>query len=330
MSWLLAFLGFALLIIFHELGHFSAAKAVGMRVEKFSLFFGAPIAKIQRGETQYAIGTIPLGGYVKITGMSPDEAAELPPELFARSYAGSPVWKRLVVIAAGPFVNLVIAFVLLLGIVTIHGRAVDGIAVSQIQTGYSAKTVLQDNDRLAKVTAAATTTSPAKTVLGDEPGVSNAELDKRQAAMIALISTGGCNAKPLGTQYKGDGPPYTPEYAECANPQPLQVTVRRDGVLKTVPVTPKYDPVRKRYRLGLSFAYPIEKTGIIDGAGASVSQMWFITRETVTAIAKIVYNKQARHEVSSVVGGYETTRQSFEVSTAQALTVIALISLSLA
>ena len=61
MSWVLAFVGFALLIILHEFGHFVAAKAVGMRVEKFSLFFGPMLAKFQRGETTYGIGPIPLG-----------------------------------------------------------------------------------------------------------------------------------------------------------------------------------------------------------------------------------------------------------------------------
>ena len=75
MSWLLAFLGFAALIILHEFGHFAAAKATGMRVERFSLFFPPLLAKIRRGETEYAIGAIPLGGYVKITGMSPTRSS---------------------------------------------------------------------------------------------------------------------------------------------------------------------------------------------------------------------------------------------------------------
>src|SRR6201999_2677898 len=84
MSWLLAFLGFAALIILHEAGHFFAAKAVGMRVELFSLFFGPMLWKVRRGETEYGIGPIPLGGYVKITGMNPRE--ELPPEVVPRAY----------------------------------------------------------------------------------------------------------------------------------------------------------------------------------------------------------------------------------------------------
>src|SRR5918993_3275476 len=111
MSWLLAFLGFAALIILHELGHFAAAKAVGMRVERFALFFPPLAARVRRGETEYAIGTIPLGGYVKITGMNPAE--DIPPEVAHRAYFRQPVWKRIVVIGAGPLVNIVLAFLIL-------------------------------------------------------------------------------------------------------------------------------------------------------------------------------------------------------------------------
>src|SRR4051794_25740761 len=111
MSFVLAFLGFALLIILHEFGHFTAAKAVGMRVERFSLFFPPLIARKRRGETEYAIGSIPLGGYVRITGMNPLE--EIPPQVAHRAYFRQPVWKRIVVIGAGPAVNIVLAFVIL-------------------------------------------------------------------------------------------------------------------------------------------------------------------------------------------------------------------------
>ena len=74
-SWVLTILGIVALIVLHELGHFTAAKAVGMRVERFSLFFPPTLSRVRRGETEYAIGAIPAGGYVKITGMSPEEIA---------------------------------------------------------------------------------------------------------------------------------------------------------------------------------------------------------------------------------------------------------------
>ena len=113
MSYLLAFAGFAALIILHEFGHFVAAKAVGMRVERFALFFPPLIARWRpkNSETEYGIGAIPLGGYVKITGMNPAE--EIPPEVAHRAYFRQPVWKRVVVIAAGPVVNIVLAFLIL-------------------------------------------------------------------------------------------------------------------------------------------------------------------------------------------------------------------------
>src|SRR6478609_10156396 len=111
MSWLLTIAGIILLIILHELGHFTVAKAVGMRVERFSLFFPPTLVRRKRGETEYAIGALPLGGYVRITGMNPDET--LPDDVRDRAYHAQPVWKRMAVIAAGPAVNFVLAFVLL-------------------------------------------------------------------------------------------------------------------------------------------------------------------------------------------------------------------------
>src|SRR5579863_5693257 len=111
MSWVIAIAGFMALIVLHEAGHFVAAKAVGMRVERFSLFFWKA-ASFTRGETEYQIGWLPLGGYVKITGMTPDEVAGLSPELAARAYYNKAPWKRIVVILAGPGVNLLIALVL--------------------------------------------------------------------------------------------------------------------------------------------------------------------------------------------------------------------------
>ncbi len=108
MSWFLVFLGLCTLIVLHEAGHFAAAKATGMRVERFFLFFGPTIWSVRRGETEYGIKAIPLGGYVKITGMNPEE--EIPPEVVPRAYYNQPVWKRIVVIGAGPAVNIALAF----------------------------------------------------------------------------------------------------------------------------------------------------------------------------------------------------------------------------
>src|SRR6202789_2906581 len=105
MSWVLTILGICALVVLHELGHFTVAKAVGMRVERFSLFFPPTIFKVRRGETEYAIGALPLGGYVKISGMNPEEINDLEPEVARRAYYAQAPWKRIVVILAGPAAN---------------------------------------------------------------------------------------------------------------------------------------------------------------------------------------------------------------------------------
>ena len=98
MSWVLTILGIVALIVLHELGHFTAAKLVGMRVERFSLFFPPTLLRVRRGETEYALGAIPAGGYVKITGMNPEELGDLDPEVDSDHFAGIPIdefaWAR--------------------------------------------------------------------------------------------------------------------------------------------------------------------------------------------------------------------------------------------
>ena len=93
----------------------------------------------QRGETEYAIGAIPLGGYVRISGMNPSE--DLPDEVRDRAYHAQPVWKRMVVIAAGPAMNLLLAFVLLFAYLALIGpRDPDeaSATVDAIERGYPA------------------------------------------------------------------------------------------------------------------------------------------------------------------------------------------------
>src|SRR5260221_10825034 len=145
MSWLFVFLGFSALIILHEAGHFFAAKATGMRVERFFLFFGPTLFSIKRGETEYGVKRIPAGGHVKISGMNPEE--KLPPEVVNRAYYRQPVWKRIVVIAAGPAVNIALAFALLF-FVAFHYPEADS-RIGSVKAGSpAAASTLKPGDRL--------------------------------------------------------------------------------------------------------------------------------------------------------------------------------------
>src|ERR1700722_19872343 len=151
MSWLLTVLGITALVVLHELGHFVAAKAVGMRVERFSLFFGPMLVKRKWGETEYGIGPIPLGGYVKITGMNPNE--EIPPEIVGRAYYNQPVWKRVVTILAGPAVNILIAFVIVWALLLSSGQqtVVATTTVATVEQASPAAAVLKPGDVVVSV-----------------------------------------------------------------------------------------------------------------------------------------------------------------------------------
>ena len=149
MSYVLAFLGFSALILLHEAGHFAAAKAVGMRVERFSLFFGPLLLKVRRGETEYGIAPIPLGGYVKISGMNPRE--ELPPEVVPRAYYNQPVWKRIFVILAGPAVNIAIAFIIVWALFMSNGQAVATKQIGTVEKTSQAAGLLKPGDKLVSV-----------------------------------------------------------------------------------------------------------------------------------------------------------------------------------
>jgi regulator of sigma E protease len=294
MSWLLAFLGFALLIILHELGHFTAAKAVGMRVERFSLFFPPLLGRVRRGETEYAIGSIPLGGYVKITGMNPAE--EIAPEVAHRAYFRQPVWKRIVVIGAGPAVNIVLALVLLTAYLLIWGTPVQTATsrVESLASGGAAANVLHVGDRVVAVD-------------GKRGGP---ETLKRQ------VATHRC----AGEQVDG-----------CKAAQPAQVTIVRDGRERTVAITPVYNTEAERPLLG--FSYGINRTfepigGVGDAVTTSLDQMWFLTHTTVETIAGI-FQTEKRKEISGVVGSYEVTRQAITLSADRAVFLLAVISLSL-
>jgi regulator of sigma E protease len=285
---LLAFLGFATLIILHELGHFFAAKAVGMRVERFSLFFPPLIGRVRRGETEYAIGAIPLGGYVKITGMNPAE--EIPPTVAHRAYYRQPVWKRIVVIAAGPAVNIVLAFLILWVLVWSNGVG-EGTRTVDVVTSEPAIGQLAPGDRLVSVDG----------VRGDFE------------ALRDQINTHRC----AGEQQTG-----------CVASTPAEIVVSLRGEERTLELNPVYDGDLDRMVVGFAPTTVQREVGPGEAAGLSIDEMWFFTTKTVETIAGI-FNPETRDDISGVVGSYEVTRQTIQLDVERAVYLLAIISLSL-
>ena len=131
-------LAVSLLIVIHELGHHAAAVRFGMRVERFSVGFGPVVGSFRRGGTEFAVSALPLGGYVKIAGMSPGDHVD-PADPSA--YANQPAWRRFLVILAGPAMNYVLAIAIAAALLSTVGlRGPDPAArVGQILPGGPAE-----------------------------------------------------------------------------------------------------------------------------------------------------------------------------------------------
>jgi regulator of sigma E protease len=360
MSWLLVFLGFIVLIVLHEFGHFVIAKATGMRVERFFLFFPPKLVSVRKGETEYGIGMIPLGGFVKITGMNPEEleAAEAdagapvgspelatatdagrdtpeglleriesagqgseglegqPPEVLKRAYYNQPVWKRIAVIAAGPVMNLLIAFFVLFFLALGTDRPTT-LTVDTLQKDTPAAKVLQSGDRIVSIDGHTPRNGDSKPSLD--------ELDDRAKAIQAQVNTHHCSGAATD---------------RCQATTPATIVVVRDGRRLTLHATPFYDAKATnatgdpdpRYRLGFAFGtggFVPENLSVPASAGRAASTMWLVTSRTVSTFVRL-FEPEQRKQVSGVVGVSDVAHQTIERNARDALLLLAIVSLSLA
>jgi regulator of sigma E protease len=334
-SWVLVVVGFSALIILHEFGHFIVAKWTGMRVERFFLFFPPKLVSVKRGETEYGIGAIPLGGFVKITGMNPeeleprpardsdeeagkdtpqgllervesagqdpDQAEELPPEVLKRAYYNQPVWKRVVVIAAGPVMNIVLAFLILFFLAfSLNQISGPGLEIADLTSDSAAKGQLQAGDKVVSI---------------DGQSLQNLNGTERADRFRDLIGSHACAGEPT------EG---------CQAKTPVSIVVDRGGQQVPVQVSPRYDPAAQQVLLGVRFE-PTDVTPIntpSEAADYAVDTMWLITSKTVSAIARIFLPEQ-REQLSGPVGSSRALNEAIGFGAEEAFFILALISLSL-
>ncbi|HEX6950773.1 MAG TPA: RIP metalloprotease RseP [Nitrospira sp.] len=192
--WFLVVLG--ILVAFHELGHFLAARWVGVKVLKFSLGFGPKLLGRQMGETEYLVSAIPLGGYVKLFGE--DAAEAITPEDRKRSFVHQNLWGKVLIVAAGPGFNFILAYL---------------IFAAWLSTGYTLP--VPSFKDIAPVLEAVAPDSPADKA-GLMVGDQIKKIDGRDIATRVEL---------LDAAAKGKGAPLTLE-------------VLRDGRLQTLTVTP--------------------------------------------------------------------------------------------
>ncbi|MGN6816233.1 MAG: M50 family metallopeptidase [Solirubrobacterales bacterium] len=296
MSWLWVFIGFCFLIILHEAGHYVAAKATGMRVERFFLFFGPTIWSFKRGETEYGVKAIPIGGYVKITGMNPEE--DVPPEHEENAYFRKPVWKRIVVVAAGPAVNIVLAFVILFGVFWAHGKPVGEQAIEAVEKGTPAAKILQPGDRIVAV-----------------DGKSFPKLDstERLNEFGEIVRSHECAGKPT------DG---------CVASRPVQINFERKGRLHTASVYPRFDKELGYMRVGFRYRTTTEAIGPSTAASEAAKGIGSVASRTAHIITHL-FESQQRKELHGVVGISDVGHQVVEKGFERSMILLALVSLSL-
>jgi regulator of sigma E protease len=198
-----------------------------------------------------------------------------------------------VVIAAGPLMNVLIAFVILMALFWTQGVAEPTTNVAKDHLTPPAAGVLHPGDRLVAVDGRAV---------------------RDPVDVRAALAKHPCS----GTPRKG-----------CEAATPARITIVRAGERRTLLIKPRYDASYKRMRLGFAFDFTSRDIGPADSAKRSGQAMWRVSKATVSALARIFQSEQ-RKQISGVVGTSETLRQTIQFSWVDALNVLAIISLSLA
>lgn len=149
-------LSFSLLVIVHELGHFMFARMFGVRVERFQLFFGKPWVTYTRKATVYGIGWIPFGGFVKLAGMIDEsvDTEQLKSEPKPDEFRSKPAWQRLLIMIGGVTMNIILAFVIYVGMNYAYGESylsTDDMKYGYVFSQQAEELGFRDGDRILSV-----------------------------------------------------------------------------------------------------------------------------------------------------------------------------------
>jgi regulator of sigma E protease len=233
---LLAIVGLGLLIVVHELGHMLVARAMGMRVERFSIGFGPTLVRWRGRRTTYQLALVPLGGFVQIAGMNPHE--KLAPD-DRESYASKSPTARFLTILAGPATNYLFAIVIMVGVTLAWGLPRPQLSVDTLVPGAPAEAAgLRPGDRFLSVAG-----RPAS-----EP-----------EAVIELI--GASKGRPLPVRVERDGRTLLLEVVPRLEEGTYKIGVGFGGKIA-------FEPMSARNALLFSLVFPIDRTiAVLSGLG---------------------------------------------------------------
>ncbi|HEX2145972.1 MAG TPA: site-2 protease family protein [Glycomyces sp.] len=269
----------------HEAGHMLTAKAFGIKVTRFFVGFGPTLWSFRKGETEYGVKGIPLGGFVKITGMTPlEEEEEVEEKDRPRVFWRKPLWQRTLVLAAGSITHFVIGFIALWILVSFVGVVANPAYADQV-------TESQEHAKVAVAECVASTDTGA--AAGDCP-----EGQIAGPAAAAGIANGD-EITAVGESPVTDWDSLVATVSDLTPGEPVAVTVANGGTERTVEVTPYAATAQTEdggtetvARLGV-FVYtdpavsPTMTTGPIDGIGETFSFTGDMFKETFIALGQL-------------------------------------------
>ena len=375
MTTLLAFLFvLGVLVFVHELGHFLLARWNGVRVLTFSLGFGPKLLKVQRGDTEYCISIIPLGGYVKMAGENPDD----PRTGGDDEFLAKGKWQRFQILIAGPAMNLMLA-VGLLALVLMQGAEVLAFldrpaVVGAVEAGSPAeRSGVQPGDVIVRVGSAdvatweqldmAVAARPERDVelvvmrggreerLSIRPDLT--ELRTRGDARFEVGTIGvlpdvnpsirsvlggepadkaGLKAGDVIVSVNGQRMVFGSQVSEAISKhpeQPIQVTVRREGVGRTGTVTPARQGDIGRIGINISDATTSYTPGPLEAVGMSVQRNVDMSVAILRTLKDLVTGEASPKQLMGPVGIAQLSGESAQAGWIALLSLMASISLNL-
>ena len=355
------------LVFVHELGHFLAARRIGVRVLTFSLGFGPKLLAFKRGDTEYCVSAIPLGGYVKMAGENPDDARTGAPDEFLSKSK----WERFQVLIMGPVMNLALAIVVM-ALVLYQGAQMPVFAsrpavVGSVEAGSVAeRSGIQVGDRIVRV--------DSREIADWQDLVMAVGTKANREIPLTLLRDGQPltlrlvpeSADKFDTGSIGVGPHLRPTIAEvwgepadkaglqagdvilAANGEryitferfiriiqahgerPLEVVIERDGQPRTIAVTPEaYDG---SYRIGATVSQAETRTiepGIVEAFTLSLERNWEWTVLIFETIKGLITRETPVKQLMGPVGIAGLSGEAAERGLIELFTLMALISLNL-
>ena len=353
------------MILVHEYGHYAAAKLLGVRVEVFSIGFGKRLIGFRRGETDYRISALPLGGYVKMSGENPMDSHTGDPAEFS----SHPRWHRLIIAFAGPLANIVLAVVLLTVVFQFAYPEPMPPVVGQVAANSpAAQAGVQAGDRITAIDGVQSPTwedVELRILLnpGQKVSISLQRGEQMLTTAVTPIATGPNQAGEAGMapnfpvivqQVRADMPAgkaglqagdrivsidgrpiYSlagvTEYLQTSKNNPVQITVQRNGQEMKLDAAAVLDTSDNRYKLGFSWELPTHLVPLPFGMALQKSLEWNkrYALLIVEIVERLVTRKVSIKQIDGPIGIARVSGQAFTQGWFALMMLMALISLNL-